>query len=186
MKKIIAMTAASAMLLTSFAACGKDKDSGCDFEGKWAASEMVVDGQSMTSMPMLVAQIPLDALYHMEIKDGGELTVSTGLTGLDDDGDSTAVAATGKWEKVDSDTIKVTEMKSTGDDEDTAGEFEDMFKDGLELNFEDDTFQFEAESEGKTAVIKFKKVTEFPTFDASSLMSDLANAFGSSATTNNN
>lgn len=177
MKKFIAMTAAAAMLLTSFAACGKDKDKSADFTGMWAGSEMTSGGQTMTSFNLLFINVPLDAMLHVEIKDNGDFVVSTGLVGMDDDENAGNTAATGKWEKVDDDTIKVTKLVS--ENEEDAGEFDEFFADGLEINFDGDTFSFDAEDDGEKATVKFKRVTEFTTYDASAALQGLADAFSS-------
>ena len=178
MKKFIAMTAASAMLLTCFAACGKSKDKSTDFTGMWAGSEMTSKGQTMTSMNLLFINVPLDAMLHVEIKDNGDFLVSTGLVGMDDDEADGNTAAKGKWEKVDDDTIKVTGL--AGNKEEEEGEFDEFFPDGLEINFDGDSFSFDAEEEGEKVNMKFKRVTEFTTYDASAAMQGLADAFSSS------
>lgn len=173
MKKFIAMAAASAMLLTSFAACGKDKDesSGSGFTGKWACCEMTENGQTYSVMPLF--NIPLEALVQVEIKDDNTFKVSTGVIGMGDAVDNEE-SSEGKWEKVDDDTIKITGMS---DDSDIPND--------AEADFDGDTFTIKKEEDGKEECVKFKRVTEFTTYDASAMLSGLADAFGAASNDNN-
>ena len=156
------------MLLTSFAACGKDKDKDKDggFEGKWACCEMTEGDQTYSVMPMF--NIPLEALLQIEIKSDNTFVVSTGVTGFDDDEDSSDNTV-GKWEKVDDDTIRFT---GVGEDSD--------IPENAEADFDGDTFSIKVVEDGKENSAKFKRVSEFTTYDASAMLSGLADAFGAS------
>jgi len=169
MKKIICLAAASMLAVTAFVSCGKDKDksSGSGFEGKWAASEMTVEGQTMTSFNLMIVDVPLDAMFHIDVDGDGTFTVETGLVGMPSDAEETS--AKGKWEKVGDDTYKISADSDT--DLIDAGE-------EIEIKIDGDTFTIESEEDGEKGSITFKRVTEFATYDVSSALGGLADAFG--------
>ena len=181
MKKIISLAAASMLAVTAFTGCGKDKDSdkssGSGFEGRWAGYDMTADGQTMTSFNVLVVNIPLDALIHVEIKSDGTLEASSGIVGGLDGESAEDAPSKGTWEKVDDDTIKIHPDTSTSSE----SMAEDFLEDGAELDLVDDmlVLNYLDEDDGKEYQIRFKRATEWATYDVSSALGGLSDAFGS-------
>ncbi|MBR4627485.1 MAG: hypothetical protein IKO47_07290 [Ruminococcus sp.] len=177
MKKLISFAAASMLAVSAFTACGKDSDSKSSsggFSGKWAGYDMTVDGQTMTSFNMYIVNIPLDAFIHVEINDDGTLEASSGVVGgTSDDEDA---PTKGTWEKVDDDTIKIHPDASTVADS-MAGDF---LEDGVELDLVDDMLVMKGTDpeEGKDYQVRFKRTSEWATYDVSSILGGLADSFG--------
>ena len=171
MKKLMCTAVACSLMLCGLVGCGKDDDSkgasGNGFEGKWQCSEMVSDGTSLTTIPLF--DIPLNALFHIEIKDNGTYVISTGVVGGDEES-STSKDAEGKWEKVDDDTIKFTKPEGATEATDSDGGLADpeMFEEA-EFDLKDGNLVMSTEEEGKTLEIKFERVSEFATYDMSNL-----------------
>ena len=136
------------------------------FLGKWACSEMTMNGQKMTEMPLF--NIPLDAFFNVEIKEDGTLTFGTGVTGMDNA--EGQLDTTCKWEKKDDNTITV----------ETGKEDVEFVKENQDFIFDGDTFSFSGEEDGQTVEVKFKKVDEFPTYDMTEQIEKMSEAFAKS------
>jgi len=172
MKKIICLAAASMLAVTAFVSCGKDKDSdkgsGSGLEGKWACCEMTSDGQTLTSLNVLVVNIPLEAVAQLTAKSDGTFEIGSGIVGMDDAAGEDE-SQKGTWEKVDDTTFK---LKSDNVDSDSLVPAE------IEIKMDGDVFTFEGEEDGKAVALKFKRVTEFTTYDVTSALGGLADSFG--------
>ena len=72
MKKLISLSIASIMLIGCLCSCGdKDessKESKNSYVGKWEASKMIVDDETITDM----YGIPVSVMYQFEFKEGGK------------------------------------------------------------------------------------------------------------------
>ena len=137
------------------------------FLGKWACSEMVMNGQTLTEMPLF--NIPLDAFIHAEILSDGTIIFGSGIIGMDDSDESSD--STAKWEKKDDSSIIV--KADTND--------VDFVKEEQEIIFDGDTFSFSGEDEGQTVEVKFKRVSEFPTYDMTEQLQQMSEAFAKAA-----
>ena len=173
MKKLVCTAFACSLMLCGLVGCGKDDDSkgasGNGFEGKWACTEMISDGTSMKTMPLF--DIPLNALFHIEIKDNGTYEVSSGIVGGDDEEkEGASDTAEGKWEKVDDDTIKFIKPEGATESNDSGSDLADadLFEEA-EFDFKDGKLVVSTEQEGKTLEIVFERVGEFATYDLSNL-----------------
>lgn len=173
MKKIICLAAASMLAVTAFVSCGKDKDSdkssgGSGLEGKWACCEMTADGQTLTSLNVLVVNIPLEAVAQLTANSDGTFEIGSGIVGMNDAAGEDE-SQKGTWEKIDDTTFK---LKSETVEADSLVPAE------IEIKMDGDAFTFEGEEDGKAVSLKFKRVTEFTTYDVTSALGGLADSFG--------
>lgn len=173
MKKIICAAAACALMLTGAVGCGKDDKSsngasGSGFEGKWECASMDFGGMSLTSIP--IVNVPLSAAFQLEINSDGTFDVTSGIVG-EIDGFSSEDES-GEWEKVDDTTIKI-KNTTAPTDESTTGEDDgsDSFLGAkeVELKLENDQLVAAYEENGQQASVKFNRVSEFSTYEATTM-----------------
>ena len=159
MKKLLCTLAAASLMATSFAGCGKDKDSkssgGSDLKGKWECTEMTSGGMTITEVPFIGA--PVSALFQLEFKDDGTFSITSGIVGGEENGVDSDDEF-GKWEKVDDNTVKL-KVEPDADDSSDSGEIREVTG-----KLDGETFVMEYEEDGSKSTVKFKRVTEFSTF----------------------
>ncbi len=165
MKKIMCTAVACSLMLCGMVGCGKDDDSkgasGKGFDGKWECSEMTANGTTVKELPLF--NIPLSAVFQIEIKDNGTYIISSGLVG--DEENLTTDSGEGKWEKVDDDTIKFLKPEgSTASTEEEEDDDSSIF-DGVEFDLKGENLVVTISEDGQEEELKFKRVSEFSTYD---------------------